>query len=94
MEMVNTLVIGNSLVILWNKNCLYYTILWKWKCVPATIKKLGRNNCCTSLTKLASLMLMLDVGDGNSQNFHKNLQVFANTFRHQHPSPTSMNPFK
>ena len=41
MEMVNTLVIGNSLVILWNKNCLYYTILWKWKCVPATIKKTG-----------------------------------------------------
>ena len=42
---------------LWNANCLFYIIKWKCKCVE----------------KLALLMLMLDVGDGNSRNFHKHL---------------------
>ena len=31
-----------------------------------------------------------DVGDKNGQNRHQHLKVVANTFRLQHPSPTSV----
>ena len=33
-----------------------------------------------------------NVGDENGQNRHQHLKVIANTFRPQHPSPTSMLP--
>ena len=33
---------------------------------------------------------IIDVGDQNCENRHQHLKVVVNTFRLQHPSPTSM----
>ena len=48
------------------------------------------DKCFSDVGARSSCKKIEDVGDENDQNRHQHLNVVANTFRLQNPSPTSM----